>query len=404
MLAAAALMPGVPDQPSVAAVAFVLLFLAWSLAALQARRRGARPGAMRCGLSLAVFYLSLAVSLPISLGNGVSLIEWSRAAVPFGFLASYALFPALTARDSRFVLGSVLFAVVCWLTKTLGSSLGEFASGQFQRITYVNGEFGVPFVLVGLPLLFFWGLKQKKLESAVLAAILVLVVIATGYRSQALLLVALWGIYVLKQGRRRRALLAAGSIAAAFLAFSVFAATDFGAGYLGRFEGLDEEVQSSRAVEILYALKNFLAAPLAGKGLGYPVPLAINQFGVAASLRGDQAVDHVGYVHNLWLYLAMDLGALGLAAYASFFACALFTGLRRGGLKSDVKVAAAVTVATLLAYFTAEAAFRQIQMNLVLASLCAVLVKGEDAQYTETSSTSKVWTALAGPPNTPTSK
>ena len=36
-----------------------------------------------------------------------------------------------------------------------------------------------------------------------------------------------------------------------------------------------------------------------------------------------------------------------------------------------------MTVATLLAYSTLEASFRIIQMNLVLASLCAVLAKGE---------------------------
>jgi len=377
MMAAAAVMPGVPDSPAPAAVAFVLLFVVWVVAALPAKRRGRRPAKNRASAALTVFYLSLAISLPFSLASGVTPNEWVRAAVPFGFLAVYALFPALSPRDCQFILRSILFAVVCWLVKTLGSSVGEFASGEFQRITYVNGEFGVPFVMVGLPLLLFWGMRQKKLASMLLAAVLLLVVIATGYRSQALLVAALWIAYIVRQKRRRRFLLAAGTAAVALAAFSTFAATTFGAGYLSRFKGLDEEVQSSRAVEILYALTKFAESPLLGKGLGYPVPIAVNQFGVAVSARGDQQADHVGYVHNVWLYLAMDLGLLGLIAYIGFFATAIFSGLRRDRRKSDVMVAAVATVLILLGYFTAEGAFRQIQMNLILGTLCAVLVKGE---------------------------
>ena len=72
----------------------------------------------------------------------------------------------------------------------------------------------------------------------------------------------------------------------------------------------------------------------------------------------------------------MDLGVVGLLTYVAFFALSIARGLRGGG---EMQFAVAATVVTLLVYFTVEAAFRQIQMNFLLGSLCAVLAKGERA-------------------------
>ena len=63
--------------------------------------------------------------------------------------------------------------------------------------------------------------------------------------------------------------------------------------------------------------------------------------------------------------------------YVAFFGTAVVSALRRGGWNDDGLLAAAVTVVTLLAYFTVEAAFREIQMNFLLGAFCAVLAKAE---------------------------
>src|SRR5207237_1995184 len=130
--------------------------------------------------------------------------------------------------------------------------------------------------------------------------------------------------------------------------------------YLSRYQGLQAELQSQRGVETLYGLKKFSEAPLVGKGLGFPVPLTVNQFGVQDPGPPGES-DHVGYLHNVWVYLGMDLGVVGLMAYVVFFGAAVLAGLRRGGLSDDALLASAVTVLALLIYFTVEAAFREIQ-------------------------------------------
>ena len=40
------------------------------------------------------------------------------------------------------------------------------------------------------------------------------------------------------------------------------------------------EAQSSRVIEVVYGLRRFAEAPVLGKGLGFPIPAAINRFGL----------------------------------------------------------------------------------------------------------------------------
>jgi O-antigen ligase len=373
-MAAAGLLPLVPDQISFFSVFFAAAFGAFCLFALIARirRRDERIGRVP-SIALVLFFLSIGVSLPIALSNGVSPAEWLRGALPFCFLLVYPLFPRLTGKDCEFVLRTILFAVVCWTAKNLIRSLGEFLGGGASRITYLNPDFGIPFVLVGLPLLLFYASRRRTPESVLFALVLLFIVIATGYRSQALLAVLLWLAYVAWQRRRRRLVLALTTLVAGGAAFTVFAASRFGSEYLQRYDDLQGEVQSSRAVEALYAIRAFQQSPVTGKGLGFPVPIAINTFGLNEAPPADQP-DHVGYIHNVWLYLCMDLGLAGLAVYLTFFGSAIVAGLRRGQ-RQDFQVAAAAALATLLIYFTVEASFRLIQINLVLGALCAVLTK-----------------------------
>jgi hypothetical protein len=378
MMLAAGVMPLVPDEISFFSVFFVVAFAAWCLDALRSRMRGKKPKSRATAIALSVFFASILLSFPIALSNGVPPGEWVRGALPFCFLLVYLLFPALGAKDGQFVLGTLVFTVLCWLVKNLARSLGEFAAGGASRITYLNADFGIPFALVGLPLLLFFVSRRRPLTSAIFGVCLLLLVIATGYRSQAIIAVALWVAYVALQRRRRRLIFGVATLAVGAAAFTVFAGSRFGDEYLARFGDFESEVQSSRAVEALYAVQKFRQSPLVGKGLGFPVPIAINSFGVTDAPPPDQP-DHVGYIHNVWLYLLMDLGVIGLAAYLALFGSVVMAGLRRKA-REDVQIAAAATLVALLIYFTVEAAFRVIQVNLVLGSLCAVLAKSEPDQ------------------------
>jgi len=375
-LIAAAFMPFVPDQVTLQTVSFVLFFMAWCVVALPVRLRASRPPRQHAWIGLLLFYCSVAVSLPIAFGHGAPFAEWVRAAVPFVFLATYFLFPTLAADDRAFILRSTMVAVICWLIKALAGSLAEFLRGGAERLTYLSKDFQLPFTLVGLALVLFWGGRRRPLESLVVGLVLALVVVGTGYRSQALLMATLWIVYLARQTPRRRFLLAGSTFISCAIAFVWFATSSFGQAYLSRYQGLQGELQSQRGAEALYGLKKFSEAPVLGKGLGFPVPLAVNQFGVEDPPPSDEA-DHVGYIHDVWIYLCMDLGVLGLVGYVAFFGTAVVSALRRGGWNDDGLLAAAVTVVTLLAYFTVEAAFREIQMNFLLGAFCAVLAKAE---------------------------
>jgi O-antigen ligase len=370
LMAATGLLPLVPDEISVFSVLFALAFVAFCLAALPVRPRGGHRATSR---SLVAFCLSLAISCPIALSNGVPFGEWLRGLVPFLFLLIYFVFPALTERDCSWLASGQLLAAACWTVKNLGRTLPEYLGGSIARITFLNPDFGIPFVLVALPFLLFFGLRRRFAESAIFCVVSLFVVIVSGYRAHALLVFALWIVFVLRQKRRRRVLLGAGSLAVGAAALVSFAGSSFGSDYLLRYQNLEQEAVSSRALEALYAVKQFEESPLVGKGLAYPVPIAINRFGVSEPPPPGQS-DHVGYIHNLWLYLCMDLGLFGLATYLAFAGSTVIAGLRRRP-PDDATFAAAATVITLLIYSTVEAAFHLIQVNLILGTLCAMLSK-----------------------------
>jgi O-antigen ligase len=70
----------------------------------------------------------------------------------------------------------------------------------------------------------------------------------------------------------------------------------------------DESSYEGRSDEIQIALRNFLNAPLFGKGLGF-------QYTRSYAAGGET----VGYVHNLVAYLLMTLGIVGLVTYLHIF-------------------------------------------------------------------------------------
>ena len=123
----------------------------------------------------------------------------------------------------------------------------------------------------------------------------------------------------------------------------------------------------------------FARSPVVGNGLQFPVPIAVTYFGRPDSDIGDLG-STVGYLHNVWVYLLMDLGVVGLLAYVGCFAAAVLQARRMDWRKLRIsnRFAAVALIAILLLYCTVEAAFRQVQTNLILGLAAAILAKSTD--------------------------
>jgi O-antigen ligase len=380
LMLAAALMPAVPDAPDLPTVMFALAFVAFVAAALAPslfRPLGLRP--WNPGVALAAFFVAVALSLPIALVNGVHASAWFRGAVPFFFLAIYFAFPRhLSAGDARFVLGVVQLAFFVWLAKMALYTFADFFAGDVGRLTYLHRDYQLPFAMIGFILCLFPVPGQRRWQRLVLGALHLFVVIACGYRSQAGLVAAALALFVWRLPSRWKLV----TVAAAALALAVAAArladSPFAQQYLGRFEDMGSEVTVvSRRLERAYGLDKFAESPLFGNGLAYPVPFSLQQDIPGAELeRPANGEDWVGYLHNLWVYLLMDLGLFGLVAYVGFLGGALLVAWRRGGV-AEVGWGPAVALTTLLLYFSVEAAFRLVQNNVLLGVLAALLVKTE---------------------------
>jgi len=377
--ATAALMPSVPDPLDPRAIAFVVSFV--TLMSLWAVRRvyvGTLPNT-HAGVALAGFLALVAMSAPIALIFGTNLLDWFRGAVPFFFLVVF--FPAyeLARRSPHWVLQALSVAAILWLASTLvatAHAIPAVVRGDVQRITHAVEAwwaYQLPYAMVGLAMVLFSPTNWLGKARWPLAVMFTLMPVLAVSRGQIAAVSLLWAVYLLRQrGKRRIRALSAALLAAAIVG-PVIWATELRTAMGERFATTgSRQSDSSRLAEIRYALDQFVQSPVFGKGLGHQIPAAIT-FGGDWELVAAAGVDTVGYMHNVAAYLLMDLGALGLAAYAAFIVPGLRAGWRLRGTSPEAAAALAAIVC-LLWWFSIQAAYRLIQSNLLLAMLVAVLV------------------------------
>ena len=378
----AALMPAVPDEVVPSTVLFTAAFVL--LAAVSLTQRVAERGTWLptpAVLFLGGFFVSIALSYSVAASNGVAAATWMRGAAPFAFLSVLLFLPVLSPSDVRLVFGALYVSCCLWAIKVLAMNLPEFIAGEATRFTALTMDVQLPYDVIGLTLTLFVPFIGRRRASWVLGALFAAIIIATGYRSRLLLMLIALGVWVWQRPSKARFALVGAAALGAIGAFGGLLLSDsaFWADYSRRFSELGEEAGSARAAEIAYGLAMFARSPVVGNGLQFPVPIAVTYFGRPDSDIGDLG-STVGYLHNVWVYLLMDLGVIGLLAYLGCFAAALWQARRSEGpsLRVSNKFAAVALIAVLLLYFTVEAAFRQVQMNLILGLAVAVLAKSTD--------------------------
>ncbi|MEM6640867.1 MAG: O-antigen ligase family protein [Pseudomonadota bacterium] len=363
MIAGAALLDFVPRPSSPASLIFVaalgaLLSIRFVHVALTQRM------AFRW---LDVFALVIVavtgVSVLPALTNGVSTVDWARGAVPFVF---YGVIVLLNGLDDEYSLvwltRAMLIGCALWVVKIIAqtaSAIPAVLSGDLSRLTLVTLDLTVPLAMIGFTLVLFLRQLRPLLRIGALGTFLVLIFLA-GYRSQLLLIFGVLLVYFSRlSGLHRLRLVFAGLVAA--MALLSTGGLDPVFDSIGRrFASVGEEVESVRGRELSYALSNFSESPLVGKGLSFPVPVAIT--------RGDDAwnnydSDTVRYIHSFPGYVLMDMGLLGVVAFGAFWVTAVFSGWHARSA-SVVGEAAFWSLITVLAFFLISAAFRQIQTTV----------------------------------------
>lgn len=386
MMVLAALLPFVPDLLSPLSVFFslsfgIIIFLRLGKAALSHRFEVGTPG-----IALFFFCLSILLSGPVALANNVAFSEWLRGLIPFLFLSTYfALAPIRTENDARFVLNTLHLAAVVWLIKIMAIvfiNFDQILSG-LGRLTYLTMDLTLPYSLIGLVLSLFNPDPRTVKWRGILTAAFLVIIIGSGYRSIIILALVILLIYLYRQPLLKRITLVL-LLSLLFTTLLLFIGeTPFWQDLMLRFQNLWQELSLSRAIEIRYALLQFARSPILGNGLGYQVPVEIihaGNWGIITQLT----VNTVGFLHNVWAYLLMDLGLVGFVTYFLFVGSALWNGLRNrsnGTFSAQVKYNAAISLTTILMFFTVEASFRLIQSNIIIATLVALLwYRGDSAQ------------------------
>lgn len=380
MMVLAALLPFVPDPLSPLSVSFsisfgLFVFLGMGKAALSHRFEVGTPE-----IALFFFSLSILLSGPVALANNVSFSAWLRGLIPFLFLSVYfAIAPIRTEKDARFVLNTLHLAAVVWLVKIMVIvffHIDQIFSG-IGRLTYLTMDLTLPYTLVGLVLSLFNPEPRAVKWRGILTIAFLLIILGTGYRSQILLALAILFVYLYKQSLPKRIILVLVLSLTGALLLLIMGETPFWQELILRFQNISLEGELSRTVEIEYALQQFAHSPILGNGLGYPIPVVIIFAGDWENVVQLLDVTTVGFIHNLWAYLLMDLGIVGFCAYLWFVGGALWKGWRdrKGGTcLAQVKFNAAISLIAILLFFTVEASFRLIQSNIITAVLVALLV------------------------------
>jgi len=211
------------------------------------------------------------------------------------------------------------------------------------------------------------------------------IIIASGYRSQALISVLILTVYLAGLPSRYKLALIVGALVFSGGVILTLAKLDLLEAYTARFSETSASSESSRLMEIGYAFDQFAQSPVIGRGLGFPIPVEITfgddrdfikQWVDVASVGYIQA--SVGYIHDLPAYLLMDLGALGLICYFGFMLAGLrsFPTIGRRISRDPqeaLRLCPWLIVASILLFVMVEASFRLIQTNLIFSSCVAML-------------------------------
>lgn len=361
------ILPAVPTGRELASAPFLLLSIPMvGLVALSVLRE---PLSRFAWIVLGVLVLVIPLGVLNLMSRGAGFADAVRAATPLLFLG---LYPALASRrwfTVRDLCRMVVLAVLAWaacLAFTSPAAVLGVLEGRVGRLTFESTHALVPLGVVGVAMC----LMFNGIHAAVRVAVLVLsvsVVLLSGYRSQLLLVLLLIFAHVALSRRWSEVVPSLAMLAAIGI---------YAAGHNSYSGAIVSRLQSSagdsvRLAEIRYAAHAFADDPLIGQGLGAPVSVVATRPSEAVARF---ATPTVPYLHNGIAYVAMNLGVIGLAAYAIVFATPMLGSVRAALSRGESATKAAWwSLAAVLCLFQVTASFRQIQMWVVVAALLAVL-------------------------------
>jgi hypothetical protein len=332
--------------------------------------------------SLGLFYMLALLSVVTALHQGTSFGTWLRGLIPFLFLTSFIAYRGLgTLDDLQDAVDAIQLGACVWAVRIVaisGTALIQVLTGQLGRLTYVCMDTLVPFSLIGYLLAISNPSPRFARYRGLMLVGFGLLVVACAYRSHILLCMAATTLTLYRSHPvvLFRVMLGLGGAVLVAGWFATETVTVLWDNVWARFEdAIYSEDMGTRGWEIQYAWSQFLASPVWGNGLGHPIPVdVVHDFSFAEDVGTES--DSVGYIHNVWLYMLMDLGVSGFLAYVGFFLPAIVANLRSLRQRDryhDLKYCALLTVAVMLIYTSCQAAFRLIQFNVVLGLLLAVL-------------------------------
>ena len=281
LFASLGLMSFVPDFTQPSTYLFIIFYFCMLL--LWVVKVGRFLKVDRMGLIILFFLLYLAcVGVPLAMLQGRELPDALRALTPFVFLITYLYFHDLASRNRVLVLRLILVSSVVWMLKVYLLSYQDvisFFSGSLGRLTYASSDLLVPFALVGFCVSLYVEPLRAPVRLLLLGAFLMLI-IASGYRAQILIAMAVVLIY-LKFWK---------SALGVFAGVVLFLVSLYVVFYTGVFDVLVQRMQGSagdsvRAQEWSFAWTNFLSSPVWGNGLGTPVSVEYTRGGLGSSIE-----------------------------------------------------------------------------------------------------------------------
>lgn len=375
-----ALLPSVPDILSVRTWLFLV---AVGLLVIRYSGRSdaivTRVGSTELAICLFLFLCVLSYFWGDRSLIGIS--NWFRQIVPYTFLLLYFIFPNKKKEDVYTLITLFHVSAITFVVVNLGVAVAEAGSDLWYmgRITYANFDFVIPFPFISLCMALFERPYKSRLLSYSHIFLCFAIVIGCGYRSQILLVIFSLIVALTLKKNIRLILIAMVLLLSVYIYGEIALEMPIVSETLSRFEDLGSEVgESSRAIERDFAMDVFLSSPLFGAGLGTPVPVSVI-FANDPLIFYDLTQDNVRYIHNLWMYLLMNLGALGLSCYVMIFISPLVSALSsyRSFANLDrserYRFISGWAIAVLLVYATVEAAYRQIHFNMMIAVFLAVI-------------------------------
>lgn len=370
-----AILPAVPEVWSARTWLFllsILIFWTW-------RVRQAAPFLKELKISevaIPLFIFYSAVSFFWADHSLVGISDLFRQLTPYVFLLVYFLFYAFRKVDIDRVVMLFHFCTLTFIVANLLITFRDIGLELFQlgRITYANFNFVVPLPFLSLCLAMFARPFRSRILSNFHILLCAFVVLACGYRSQ--LILTFLTLVVLLILRRRVFLLLLATLLLSGLTFlpsDIELELPFLGELISRFAAIGNElIDGSRNYEREYAMQIFLSSPLFGAGLGTPVPVSII-FANDPLVFYDIDKDYVRYVHNIWMYMLMDLGGVGLLIYVSIYAKPVWTGFyrqlwnRKFDSEAIQRFSFSWIIIIALIYSTVEAVYRQVHFNFTMA-------------------------------------